>query len=244
MGGPVTAPLTFNAWLRYELVSRLLNRLPQAESFVEVGCGQGALAARLARRYRYVGYEPDSTAFAVARARLAPLNRGTVVNAPLPEEPTASFDLLGAFEVLEHMKDDATTLRTWFRWLAPGGHVILSVPGHPKRFGPADEAAGHFRRYRRTDLQRVLQQAGFEEVSVLAYGFPLGYLLEWGRNRLLRRSSASIEEQTARSGRLLQPPEGAAWVTRFATAPFRLMELPFTQSDLGTGFVASARRPA
>ncbi len=55
---------------------------------------------------------------------------------------------------------------------------------------------------------------------------------------------ASVEERTARSGRLLQPAEGAAWVTRVVTAPFRWTQLPFVRSDVATGFVSFARRPA
>ncbi len=242
----MSPPLTFNAWLRYELVSRFLGSLPDARSFLEVGCGQGALAVRLARRYEYVGYEPDPVAFAVASARLKALSRGRIVNAPLPGRPEASFDLMGAFEVLEHMEDDGGTLRSWIEWLKPGGYLVLSVPAHPHRFGPADRAAGHFRRYARADLERVLSGVGFERPTVLSYGFPLGFLLEAARNRLLapRGSSASIEERTAQSGRLLQPSEGAAWFTRLATAPFRWMQLPFVRGDVGTGFVAFARRPA
>lgn len=227
------------------MISRTLDRLPDARTFLEVGCGQGAVAQRLALRYEYVSYEPDAAAFAVASSRLAAVRRGRVINAPLPEVPDASFDLVGAFEVLEHMEDDAAVLRAWIRWLKPGGSVILSVPAHQHRFGAWDRVVGHFRRYGRADLVRVLSGAGFEQVTVLACGFPLGFVLESARNLLAPRDSpATAEEQTARSGRLLQPSAGVGWVTQLATAPFRWMQLPFVRSDLATAFVACARRPA
>ena len=56
------APLTPNAWLRYDVISRLLP--PGITDVLEVGCGQGSLGARLAQRYRYVGRRarPDSCA--------------------------------------------------------------------------------------------------------------------------------------------------------------------------------------
>src|SRR6202034_4028879 len=54
------APLAPNAWLRYDVVQRMLP--PDGITDVlEIGCGQGAFGARLARRYRYLGVEPDKT---------------------------------------------------------------------------------------------------------------------------------------------------------------------------------------
>ena len=61
-------PLSPNAWLRWDVVSRLL---PASASVVlEIGCGQGGFAVRLAQRYRYVGLEPDSLSYHVANERL------------------------------------------------------------------------------------------------------------------------------------------------------------------------------
>ena len=53
------APLTPNAWLRYDVIRRMLPA--GVTDVLEIGCGQGSLGARLAQRYRYVGVEPDQT---------------------------------------------------------------------------------------------------------------------------------------------------------------------------------------
>ncbi len=77
------APLTPNAWLRYELVKRIL---PAGISDVlEVGCGQGALGIRLAQRYRYLGVEPDRVSWSVASARIGAAGRGEVRNIAVQE---------------------------------------------------------------------------------------------------------------------------------------------------------------
>ncbi len=69
----VAAPLTPNAWLRYELIKRIL---PAGISDVlEIGCGQGALGARLAQRYRYLGVEPDPESWSVAKTRFGAAGR-------------------------------------------------------------------------------------------------------------------------------------------------------------------------
>lgn len=225
-------PLTPNAWLRWDVVSRLLDGLADVERVLEVGAGEGALGARLARRYDYVGVEPDPLSRARARERV-----GTVLEA-LPDE---SFDLVCAFEVLEHVADDGAELRLWRGQLRPGGWLLLSVPAHEKRFGPADRRVGHVRRYDPERLAALLTETGFENSRLVTYGFPLGYALEAGRHVLAGRGEG---EGTAGSGRWLQPSDRLGWATRLGTAPFRLLQRPFARTRLGTGIVALARRAA
>lgn len=238
-------PFSPNAWLRYDVLLELLSRFPDASSFIEVGCGMGALAARLVERYDYVGYEPDEVSYQIAVQRVA--GRGIVVNDVLPPAPTRRFHLLGAFEVLEHQPDDRASLEAWREWISPGGHVMLSVPASPERFAAADAAVGHYRRYTRDSLTRLLERSGFDEVMVWSYGFPLGYALEFARNRIASRArpgSGDRQTRTATSGRFHQPHDRAATLIRLGTAPFRIMQRPFRETSLGTGLVAVARRPA
>lgn len=241
---PVAAafpPLSIHAWLRFDAVRRLLP--DGAHDVLEIGAGQGSMGALLARRFAYVGLEPDPASFAVATARIA---KGEVL--PIGDEelaPDRVFDLICAFEVLEHLEDDRGAVHRWLRFLRPGGHLLVSVPAGSSRMGAADRRAGHHRRYDRADIEAVLTSAGLLAPVVIAYGFPAGYVLEGGRNAIASRSSAgtSLEERTAASGRWLQPPEAAGRATWIAAAPFRLMQRPFARTALGTGLVARARKP-
>jgi SAM-dependent methyltransferase len=225
-------PLTPNAWLRWDVVRRLLDALGEVERVLEVGAGEGALGARLARRYDYVGVEPDPRSRARARERV-----GTVLEA-LPDD---TFDLVCAFEVLEHVEDDEDELRAWRERLRPGGWLLVSVPAHERRFGPADRRVGHVRRYEPDRLAALLAETGFENSQLVSYGFPLGYGLEAARHLLAKRGEG---EGTAGSGRWLQPSDRLGWATRLGTAPFRLLQRPFARTRLGTGIVALARRAA
>jgi SAM-dependent methyltransferase len=236
------APMTPSAWLRFDLIQRMLPA--GVHDVLEVGCGQGALATRLARRYNYLGVELDETSWSVARRRLAAVGAGEVRNISFADLGTEQFDLVCAFEVLEHIEDDGAAVKEWATKLRDGGWLLLSVPAYQHRFGPADELVGHFRRYDPGNMTALLSSCGFTEIRVEHYGMPLGYLLETGRNliskrRLGRAAPASAAERTATSGRMLQPPGVIGVANRWATTPFRLLQRAFPRS--GTGLVVRAR---
>lgn len=237
-------PLTPSAWLRYDAIRRGLEEA-NPRRVLEVGVGEGAMACRLAARFDYKGLEPDPASFTAASKRLSRLGRGEILRATTAELPHADpYDLVCAFEVLEHLVDDRAELERWRDLLRPGGHVLVSVPAHRRHFGPADEAVGHQRRYDREDLHRILTAAALEPLWIEAWGLGLGHLLEWARDRIARRMAPdSAAEGTARSGRWLQPRAGVTGtLAALVAAPFRVLQHPMRRSSVGIGWVALARR--
>lgn len=238
-------PLSPNAWMRWDEVSRWMPS--GARDVLEVGCGQGGFGARLAGHYEYTGIEMDALASAVARARIEAVGNGRVIHGNMSSlEPEALFDIVCAFEVIEHIEEDLAALAEWVERLRPGGWLILSTPAFQKRFDAADVMAGHFRRYEPSDMSRMLGGLGLCNVDVRQFGGPLGYVLEAGRNHVGRRrnsreSDASKAELTSGSGRLLQPStrlQGA--VTASMTWPFR--QLQRASPGHGPGLVVRAQR--
>jgi SAM-dependent methyltransferase len=232
--------LSISASLRLPLIERWLGEIRPA-SVLEVGTGMGAMAFRLASRYQYRGYEPDPTSYGEASRRLAALGRGDVRNMEIPTDPDRSFDLVVAFEVLEHIEEDVAALRSWARWLAPGGHVMMSMPSHPGRYGPWDEKVGHFRRYTRDSLTTALNGAGFEVRSIESWGMPLGYMLETARNVIARRRLEDAEVGTSSSGRLYQPPSSLGRTVEVAMRPVAAIQRPFRNTERGIGYVTVGR---
>jgi len=98
------------------------------------------------------------------------------------------FDVIGAFDVLEHIDDDCLVLRQIHGALRNGGGMILTVPQHAFLWTRRDEAAGHFRRYGRTELVTKVREAGFEVVAVTSFVALLLPLLI--ASRLLGKSGA------------------------------------------------------
>jgi cyclopropane fatty-acyl-phospholipid synthase-like methyltransferase len=224
-------------------------RIAQPSTVLEIGAGEGGLGSWLSRHYTYTGVELDDQSRAAAEARIAANGHGEI-KGHLTDVTRHDFDLVCAFEVLEHIADDAEALRQWRDYLRPSGWLLLSVPAHPEDFGAADELVGHYRRYEHDMLSERLTDAGFEVVRVNSYGAGLGHALQQVRNRLARRALArrgaegdTPEERTSGSGRLFQPT-GVATAVACATvaAPARLAQAPFAGGDLGTGYVVLARR--
>lgn len=253
------APLAPNARLRWSVVGRWVDRLSPT-TVLEIGCGQGAFGARIAARggVDYLGVEPDPTSCEVARGRIEP--RGGVVrnqaSYDLPEGST--FDLVCAFEVLEHLEDDVAALAEWTSHVQPDGHLMVSVPAFQDRFNPWDTMVGHYRRYEPAGLKTLLEQAGYVDVEVVAYGWPLGYATENVRGviagRRLKQGAVAgnsqegaaapddgFAERTASSARQLQPSDVLGPAVTVAVSPFAALQR--LRPGAGTGLVAVGRRP-
>jgi SAM-dependent methyltransferase len=234
------APLTLNAWLRWDVIREHVDRL-QPASILELGVGGGAMGSRLAARTRdYVGYEPDPTSRELAKRRLP---QGAWLLDDLTALAGRTFDMVCAFEVIEHIGDDREALASWAALVRPEGHLLLSTPAFASAMGPWDHRVGHHRRYDPDQLRALLTDAGMVDIDVRVVGFPLGHALEAARNLVARirpAPASSMEERTASSGRALQPSGGAA-VTRAVTAPFRWIQR--RSPDRGTCVVACARHP-
>jgi SAM-dependent methyltransferase len=235
-------------WLRADGIAALTRGWSPGE-LLEVGAGTGEMAVEFLRRgFRAALYDLGEPTRAALRERFDDDPAVRVVDA-IDVLPDASVDFLVAFEVLEHIEDDAAALRAWTAKLRPGGHLLVSVPAHQRKFSATDRRVGHVRRYEREALHALIAGAGYDDVRVACYGFPLGNVGRIVGNALERRIDTpgsddaverSIESGTQQSGavvavsRVLKP-----WMLW----PFFLLQRMTFGLDIGDGYIASARRP-
>lgn len=198
-------PLSLNARFRWDIVRHLLE-VSSAHSTLEFGPGEGAFAARLATVSEYFGIELDDTSRWTTESVVSNLGGRVVANID-DINPDKKFDLVCAFEVLEHVEDDKDLLLLFKTRLKEDGRIVLSFPAHRNRYGKWDKRVGHLRRYDRADVFKLVEDTGLELTGLWSIGWPVGCTTERVRNFLaaLSPGAGSNAERTALSGRLLQP---------------------------------------
>src|ERR1700730_2411864 len=161
----LTAIEETNFWFRSrnELIQWALRKyFPNAANFFEVGCGTGFVLKGLreaAPRLRLAGSEVFRDGLVFAQARLPGVDLYQMDARQIPFE--GEFDVIGAFDVLEHVDEDDSVLRQMFRATRPGGGILVTVPQHRFLWSAIDEHSMHRRRYSRAELRRKVEQAGF-----------------------------------------------------------------------------------
>lgn len=198
--GPVFPELgwvpTPNYLLRRDLILNELRQLPPGD-LLEIGSGAGALLQELSSLgFRCRALESS----AEARELIQKISTADLAIHAEPDSAwNENFDYILAFEVLEHIEQDAQALEQWCSWLRPGGALLISVPAHQKHWTIVDEWAGHFRRYDERGLSKKLIDNGFTIVEVFYYGYPLKNLLLPIRKWIVKRALAKAEKRKASS---------------------------------------------
>jgi len=105
------------------------------------------------------GLDFHADGLAYARRRCAvPLVQADINQAPF----SVRFDLVGMFDVLEHIPDDLAALKCANSLVKPRGTLLITVPAHKTLWSYADDFAMHCRRYESSELSEKLVSAGFE----------------------------------------------------------------------------------
>ncbi|MFN8008188.1 MAG: class I SAM-dependent methyltransferase [Terriglobia bacterium] len=143
-GNPTLAYL-YRRWL----ARRLVRDLPPGQ-FLEIGVGSGHFYEDLLERgYRGVGLDLNAALIA-EHQRQAQHQAGQMEFRSMDFSMVqGQFDLVVAFEVLEHYAQDVVCLARWRDLLKTGGVLLFSVPAHMKQWTANDLQAGHARRYMR-----------------------------------------------------------------------------------------------
>ncbi len=134
---------------------------------LEVGCGIGNFTELLLASPEIVALDDDL--FFVERLNLRfghlenlrVLHGNQALTSPATTGATGPFDTVLALNVIQRLADDTTALKNYFSLLAPGGTLIVMVPGQPSLKNRLDESLRHYRRYDRRDLTQRLLAAGF-----------------------------------------------------------------------------------
>jgi SAM-dependent methyltransferase len=143
---------------RREVLAALIRRSvrpPRNARILEIGCGTGHNLAMLGEFGKVDALELDEEARALAEKRLG----REVMSAPLPELAGVRdrhYDLIGAFDVIEHIDDDRAALASIAARLKPGGRLVVTVPAHQWMWSAHDVVNHHKRRYSKRALKQLI----------------------------------------------------------------------------------------
>lgn len=200
----------------------------EAGPMLEIGAGIGTFSRRLlaAGASPLVLVEPEEACATALHAAFAADSRVEIAAELLPDAPSVRsrpgyFRYALAQNVLEHIEDDTAALAAVADALAPGGEAAILVPAHPSLFGRLDREFGHFRRYTRARVRRLVADAGLELVSLRSFnalGVPGWWLA--GRTERVGISDRTLGIYEALVGLwrpvedVLRPPLGLSLVAR------------------------------
>jgi len=151
-----------------------------------------------------------------------------------------SFDLLTAFDVLEHCGDDLDTLLRWSKLLKPNGQMLITVPAFPSLWGANDELSHHFRRYTRSTLANAFARAQLETLKI-SYINAFSFLPVWVSRKIKEPIDKIINPNKPAPWDFSLPPVPANKFLEFAFACEKNL-LPYADLPFGTSLIAVTRR--
>jgi SAM-dependent methyltransferase len=162
-----------NFWFRNRnrlIIWAIKRYFASAQNLLEIGCGTGFVLSGIERalpQLSLFGSEVYSAGLAVAAQRLQSATFFQMDARRIPFEK--EFDVIGAFDVLEHIEEDEAVLDQMHQAVSPDGGIILTVPQHAFLWSRADEYACHIRRYKARDLKNKVTKAGFAIERVTSF---------------------------------------------------------------------------
>ena len=183
----------YNQWIFEELAPYAGSRI------LEVGCGIGNMTAYFLDSELLVAIDRLQASVLLTQRRYQDrpnlhVFQGDISDPSLPAQFVHyDLDTVLCINVLEHIEDDVDALRHMGQLLRPDGRLLLLVPAGPYMYGTLDRALGHFRRYDRPRLQRVVEQAGFQPMEV-RYMNLAGIPGWWLNSNILKRELLPEEQ--------------------------------------------------
>src|SRR5690242_17435252 len=144
-----------------------------AISVLEIGCGQGILRQMLEAATKWNVDAMDLNAGALFHSEPG---RGRTALYDIHDrtpELSARYDAVILFDVIEHIDDPASFMRSALYHLKPGGYVFINVPALQSLYSKFDVAVGHCRRYSKATLEAELAKAGVRKLDDRYWGLTM-----------------------------------------------------------------------
>lgn len=222
-------------WLAQRYISR-------TGKYLEVGCGTGFVLQMLHStfpRWKISATEVHLEGIEFARKRVP--EGVTFFQMDACAIPFSSeFDVIGAFDVIEHIRDDTTAIGQIHSALKPGGIFFLSVPQHMFLWSKYDQVGGHFRRYSVSELEDKLKIHGFTVIASTSFNSFLLPLMMLSRYLKKRETDAGMDFLED----LRISPSTNFWLSTILKVEFQLVRLGLRFPWGGSRIVVARKAPS
>jgi SAM-dependent methyltransferase len=198
---------------------------------VEIGCGAGNFTGILLRERAVLAVDKEPGCIEQLRSRHGAVPQLQLLTCDwetpdwerelLPHLKAFRPDSCVCLNVLEHIEDDAEALRRMAAILPDGGVIVLMVPAFPFLYGEIDRRLGHYRRYTRESVRRLVDAVGLR-VARLHYMNAIGFFGWWANAHVFKREAQSAAQigvfdryvvpLSSRMEKLIAPPFGQSLV--------------------------------
>lgn len=153
----------YNNWI-YEFIAPYIKG-----SILEIGAGIGNFTPLLTQKGQVTAIDLNRSYIASLKNKLDGKTKfgfGNIESGEFFFKKGSRFDTLICLNVLEHIRNDEKALNFMYSLLKPRGKLILLVPAHKSLSSNFDKNLGHYRRYDKSSLEKLLHKIGFRSVSI------------------------------------------------------------------------------
>ena len=181
---------------RLKIINTYLNKHIGDKSKVKilnVGCGTGGTLGTLEKYGNVENIDVSDDAINFMKKSGYKVKKVKGIELPYKDN---TFDLIAAFDVLEHIEHDKDALREWMRVLKPGGFVIMTIPAHQWLWSQHDVSLHHFRRYTTSEVKQKAKDSGLRPKKV-SYAFAFSLPMVVGFRVINRILGRKVDAETS-----------------------------------------------
>lgn len=180
-----------------KILNEYLKEKPNAQ-ILDIGCGTGGNLSMLSQYGNVEGVEMYQPAIQMAKQKCP---RYKIFQGSLPwdlnVDNNKNYDLITAFDVLEHVDKDVESVEVLYNLLnEKGGLLIITVPAYNFLWSQSDVTGLHKRRYTKKQLERILSSSGFKVRYISYFNFFLFIPSAIGKLLLRFKKNYSADEET------------------------------------------------
>ena len=227
---------TDHFWMqwRFEVFKKIIkNKYPLGQNLLEIGCGPGTFREQIENYYKIPvdGCDLNVNALKAAKQGLGRVMQYNIFD----KNPNliGNYDSIFLMDVIEHLDDDVTFLKTAAKHGKPGSLVFINVPAGMYLYSKYDIQVGHIKRYDKATLKQTIKSSGLEPLEIVYWA---GLLIPIGILRKLTLTF-STDANTIKNG--FKPPGEIANQFLKILKKFEIV-LPIN-TPLGASLIAIAR---